>query len=64
MYRVYHLTDKEKGKIIARRWDGDCEYFDVFENEQERDAEELRLKKIEKECKAQKEQYLNSLKGE
>lgn len=31
MYRVYHLTDKEKDKIVKIRWDGDTHYYDVFE---------------------------------
>ena len=29
MYRVYHLTDKEKDKIVKIRWDGDTHYYDV-----------------------------------
>ena len=33
MYRVYHLTDEEKDKIVRCRWDGDTHYYDVFESQ-------------------------------
>ena len=60
MYRVYQLTDKEKGKITKHRWNGDTHYYDVFDNQEECDAEEQRLAKIEEDYRKAKEAYLNS----
>ena len=39
MYRVYNLTEEEKGKITRLRWDGDTHYYDVFDSQEECDAE-------------------------
>lgn len=58
MYRVYQLTDKEKSKITRMRWDGDTHYYDVFESQEECDAEEKRLSKNEENYKKQMEAYL------
>lgn len=64
MYRVYKLTDREKGKITKLRWDGDTHYYDVFNSQEECDEEEKRLAKIEEDYRRQKEAYLKSLDGE
>lgn len=61
MYRVYELTEKEQNKITRFRWDGDTHYYDVFDSQEECDAEEKRLARIEEEYKRQKEDYLKSL---
>ena len=61
MYRVYELTEKEQNKITRLRWDGDTHYYDVFDSQEECDAEEKRLTRIEEEYKRQKENYLKSL---
>ena len=34
MYRTYYLTEAENGKITRLRWDGDTEYYDVFETQE------------------------------
>lgn len=60
MYRVYQLADKEKDKITRMRWDGDTHYYDVFETQEECDAEEQRLAKIEEDYRKKKEAYLKS----
>ena len=49
MYRVYHLTDKEKDKIVKIRWDGDTHYYDVFETQEEYAVEQKRLDEINEE---------------
>lgn len=64
MYRVYELTEKENGKIIRFRWDGDTHYYDVFESQEECDEEQKRLDKIDVEYKKAKADYLKNLKGE
>ena len=64
MYRVYQLTEKEQGKITRQRWDGDTFYYDVFDSQEECDAEEKRLAKIDEDYRKQKENYLRSLGGE
>ena len=64
MYIVYELTDKERDKITRLRWDGDTHYYDVFESQDECDAEEKRLARIDEEYKIQKENYLKSLRSE
>ena len=64
MYRVYTLTDKEQGKITRLRWDGDTHYYDVFDSQEECDAEEQRLIKIEEEYRKQMDNYMKSLRGE
>lgn len=64
MYRVYELTEKEQDKITKIRWDGDTHYYDVFDSQEECDAEEKRLARIDEEHKRQKENYLKSLRGE
>ena len=64
MYIVYELTDKERDKITRLRWDGDTHYYDVFESQDECDAEEKRLARIGEEYKIQKENYLKSLRSE
>ena len=51
MYRVYTLTEKEQGKITRLRWDGDTHYYDVFDSQEEHDAEERRLAEIEEDYK-------------
>ena len=61
MYRVYQLTGKEKDKITKQRWDGDTHYYDVFESQEECDAEEKRLAKIDEEYRRQMENYLKLL---
>lgn len=64
MYRVYELTDKEKGRVTRLRWDGDTYYYDVFDSQEECDEEQKRLDEIEAEYRKAKEDYYNSLKGE
>lgn len=64
MYRVYELTDKEKGRVTRLRWDGDTHYYDVFDSQEECDEEQKRLDKIKAEYRKAKEDYYNSLKGE
>lgn len=61
MYRLYELTEKEQNKITRLRWDGDTHYYDVFDSQEECEAEEKRLARIEEEYKRQKENYLKSL---
>lgn len=61
MYRTYHLTEAEQDKITVIRWDGDTHYYDVYENEEERKAEQERLTKIEEEYRRAKEAYLATL---
>lgn len=61
MYRVYELTEKEQNKITKLRWDGDTHYYDVFDSQEECEAEEKRLARIDEEYKKQKENYLKSL---
>lgn len=63
MYRVYALTEKEQGKIVKQRWDGDTHYYDVFDSQEECDAEQNRLAKIEEDYRKQRENYLKSLGG-
>lgn len=58
MYRVYQLTEEETGKITRLRWDGDTHYWDVFESEQELEAEEARLKKIEEDYRRNVREYI------
>ena len=60
MYRTYNLTEKEKGKITRLRYDGDTYYYDVFDNEEECEKEEERLRKINDEYKKKMEGYLSS----
>ena len=64
MYRVYHLTNEEKDKIVRCRWDGDTHYYDVFESQEECDEEQKRLDKIEAEYRKKKADYLKNCKGE
>lgn len=64
MYRTYHLTDKEDGKIVRCRWDGDAYSYDVFDTQEECDEEERRLAKIDEEWKRKKEEYYNLLERE
>lgn len=61
MYRTYNLTEEESGKITRQRWDGDTYYYDVFDTQEECDAEEKRLAKIDEEYRKSKEEYLKSL---
>ena len=61
MYRVYKPTEKEKGKIIRVRWDGDTYYYDVFESQEECDKEQERLDRIEEEYKRKKERLYKRL---
>ena len=61
MYRTYHLTEKEEGKITRMRWDGDIHYYDVFESQEELEEEEKRLAKIEEDSKRKHEEYLRYL---
>lgn len=63
MYRVYHLTDKEKDKIVKIRWDGDTHYYDVFETQEEYAAEQKQLDEINAEYEKNKEYYLKNCKG-
>lgn len=58
MYRVWELTEKEKGKLTRCHWDGDTYYYDVYENQEEYNAEGERLRKIEEEYQRQKAEYL------
>ena len=60
-YRVYRLTDAEKNKIIRRRWDGDTHYYDVFDTQEEADAEQKRIDKINAEAKQAYQNYINSI---
>lgn len=64
MYRVYGLTDQEKGKVIWCRWDGDTEYYDVFDSQEECDKEQKRLDQIDADYKREKEEYLKNVKGD
>ena len=64
MYRVYHLTDKEKDKIVKIRWDGDTHYYDVFETQEEYAAEQKRLDEINAEYEKNKEYYLKIVREE
>lgn len=57
MYRVYQLTDEEKGKIVRCRCDGDTYYYDVFESQEECDEEQKRLDEIEAEYRKKKADY-------
>ena len=57
MYRVYEITENEKGKITRWQWDGDCGYYNVFESPEELEQEERRLAQIEAEWKQNKEAY-------
>lgn len=61
MYRTYHLTEAEKGKITRLRFDGDTYYYDVFDSEDECKQEEERLAKIDAEYEKEKQQYLAAL---
>ena len=47
MYRTYQLTEKEQGKIVRQRWDGDTHYYDVFESQEECNAEQEKLEENE-----------------
>lgn len=60
MYRVYELTDREKDMIVKLRWDGDVHYYDVFESQEECDAEQKRLAQINAEYEQEKAAYLQS----
>lgn len=60
MYRVYELTDREKDMIVKLRWDGDVHYCDVFESQEECDAEQKRLAQINAEYEQEKAAYLQS----
>lgn len=60
MYRTYNLTEEENGKIIRQRWDGDTYYYDVFDTQEECDAEEKRLAKIDEEYRKSMDAYLAS----
>lgn len=62
MYRVWELSEKEKGKIVRLREGIDCCYYDVFETQEECDKEQKRLDKIEELYKKAKEAYRQSLK--
>lgn len=64
MYRVYQLTDKEKDKIVRLRYGVDTHYYDVFESQEECDAEQKRLDKIEAEYRKEKANYLKNCRGE
>lgn len=64
MYRVYQLTDKEKDKIVRLRYGVDTHYYDVFESQEECDAEQKRLDKIEEEYRKKKTDYLKNCRGE
>ena len=48
MYRVYELTEAEKGKITRCRAEIDTCYWDVFDSQDEADEEEERLKRVAK----------------
>lgn len=63
MYRVYHLTNEEKGKIVRCRCNGDTHYYDVFESQEECDEEQKRLDEIETEYRKKKADYLKNCKG-
>lgn len=63
MYRVYELTEKEMGKITQLHWDGDTNYYDVFDTQEEYDEEQVRLARIEAECRQMHEDYLEDLEG-
>lgn len=60
MYRTYKLTKKEENKITRLRYDGDTYYYDVFDNQEECDIEEKRLKKIQDDYENKMRDYLNS----
>lgn len=60
MYRTYRLTKKEENKITRLRYDGDTYYYDVFDNQEECDIEEKRLKKIQDDYENKMRDYLNS----
>lgn len=62
MERVYELTEKEKGKIVRLRWDGDTYYYNVFDSQEECDKEQSRLDKIHAEYKKERENYIKTLK--
>ena len=64
MYRVYHLTNKEKDKIVRLRYGVDTHYYDVFESQEECDEEQKRLDKIEAEYRKKKADYLRNCRGE
>ena len=61
MYRVYDLTDREEDKTVVLRFDGDAQYYDVFESQEEYDAEQKRLAQINAEYEQEKAAYLQSI---
>lgn len=61
MYRVYDLTDREEDKIVVPRFDGDAQYYDVFESQEEYDAEQKRLAQIDAEYEQEKAAYSQSI---
>lgn len=60
MYRIYELTDSENGKIVRLRSDGDVHFYNVFESQEECDAEQKRLDQIDAEYEQEKAAYLQS----
>lgn len=62
MYRTYHLTKEEEGKITRQRWDGDTYYYDVYETQDELIKEEDRLRKIKEEAERNHKEYIESMK--
>lgn len=61
MYRTYNLTEAEKDKITVSRWDGDTQYYDVFESQEEYEKEEERLAKIDAEYQKEMKEYMESM---
>lgn len=60
MYRVWKLSEAEKGKIVRQRYDGECHYYDVYESQEECDREQKRLDKIEAEYQEKMKAYLEA----
>lgn len=61
MYRVWQLSEDEKGKITRQFWDGDSYYYDVYDSQEEADEYKLKYDKLEAERKKMWEDYMKSL---
>lgn len=64
MYKVWNVTEKEKGKHIIPIWDGDTYSYTVCETDEEYEEEKERIKKIDEEAERKHQEYLDYLKRE
>lgn len=61
MYRTYHRNEVPPGAIYSRHWDSDSEYWTVYGSQEEYDAEQARLARIEQEYNEAMQAYRDSL---